>query len=58
MKNIFLPRGSLDLSSIRGHSLKIVYLNIKLKSFDDCLFLLNDNFSQLRTLIVYVEVVQ
>ncbi len=53
----FCPYVSHDLSSITGHSLKIVYLNIKVNSFDDCLFLLNDHLSQLRTFIIYVKII-
>ncbi len=53
----FSPYESYDLSSITGHSFKIVYLNIKVNSFDDCLFLLNDHLSQLRTFIIYVKVI-
>jgi hypothetical protein len=51
----FTPCGSLELSSITGHSFNIVYLNIKVKNFNDCLFLLNDHLSQLRTFIIYVN---
>jgi hypothetical protein len=54
----FRSRGSLDLSSITGYSFNIVYLNIKVTDFYDCLFLLNDHLSQLRTFIVYVKVVR
>jgi hypothetical protein len=53
----FFPYESHDLSSITGHSFNIVYLNITVKSFDDCLFLLNDHLSQLRTFIVYIKVI-
>ncbi|CAF0901915.1 unnamed protein product, partial [Rotaria sordida] len=33
----------------------IVYLNLKVKTFNDCLWLLNGHLSQLHTLVVHVE---
>ncbi len=53
----FTPCRSLNLSSITGHSFKIVYLNIKVNTTDDCLFLLNDHLSQLRTFIIHVTAI-
>jgi len=37
------------------YSSSIVHLNIQVKTFDDCLWLLDGHFSQLHTLIVHVE---
>ncbi len=37
------------------YSSSIVHLNIQVKTFDDCLWLLDGHFSKLHTLIVHVE---
>lgn len=46
---------SLTRFSPTCSSSNIVHLNVQVKTFDDCLSLFDGHFSQLHTLIVYVE---
>ncbi|CAF3985443.1 unnamed protein product [Rotaria sp. Silwood1] len=48
---------ALELAGLPSqcYSSSIVHLNLKVKMFDDCLWLLNGHLSQLQTLVVHVE---
>ncbi|CAF4212839.1 unnamed protein product [Rotaria sp. Silwood2] len=50
----YLPKAYVDLPSTTCYSLNIVYLNVIVDGFDDCLCLLDGRLSQLHTFIVKV----
>jgi hypothetical protein len=53
---LYPPRIPIDsLSSTSFNSSKIVYLNLRVRNFDDCIRLLDGRFSQLHTLIINID---
>ncbi|CAF3869901.1 unnamed protein product [Rotaria sp. Silwood1] len=53
-KNLYTLKSLNSLPS-RCYSSSIVHINIKVKSFDDCLWLLDGHLNQLHTLIIHVK---
>ncbi|CAF2713309.1 unnamed protein product [Rotaria sp. Silwood2] len=55
---LYSPISLIDLPSTTCYSSSIVYLNVSVRNFDDCLCLLDGRLSQLYTLIVKVYLIQ
>jgi hypothetical protein len=52
---VYVPSSLIALPSTTCYSSNIVHLNVRVRNFDDCLWLLDGRLSQLHTFIVIVD---